>query len=357
MVIRLAATAVYLRVSPRRAARVVLLERSEHRPKGIEAHTPPEPYHQPQTWPRWMFFIMGILPAAIKLTSFSGTPWTKAWGLMFTASFIMIELIILLARVGSHEQVLSVPEILGLSLIEWQDPQNQKLPLNFSRLKKKLKVMDVVLFLLAVFIHLCVGVWAVDKLWSLARDATNLPDDVHNGLDWLTAIAFTLLIFLSVVWIVLRVSRSLHRRYYLNRTIECLWIGFSFVAWVHSGIGRNEGKRKILPLPDLTKFSMTTAIWLYVFALFWVCHRGMSWICRRWPAVGKALLIDPSPRTEKLEVDASNEVEEEAEVQIDNRAWVSLCFFLTNLMVCILWYAFIYDPKGSLNPSWTDVFG
>lgn len=47
---------------------------------------------------------------------------------------------------------------------------------------------------------------------------------------------------------------------------------------------------------------------------------------------------------------------EESET-IDTRAFFSFNFFLLNLGVCVFWYAFRYDPSGTVNPPWTDVFG
>jgi hypothetical protein len=42
---------------------------------------------------------------------------------------------------------------------------------------------------------------------------------------------------------------------------------------------------------------------------------------------------------------------------VDERAFFSLFFFLTNLGICLWWHAVIYDPTGTVNPAWTDVFG
>jgi hypothetical protein len=35
------------------------------------------------TWLRWLWFILGTLPPAIKLMSMSGVRWPQAWGMMF----------------------------------------------------------------------------------------------------------------------------------------------------------------------------------------------------------------------------------------------------------------------------------
>ncbi len=38
------------------------------------------------TWLRWLWFILGTLPPAIKLFSMTGVRWEQAWGLMFLSS-------------------------------------------------------------------------------------------------------------------------------------------------------------------------------------------------------------------------------------------------------------------------------
>lgn len=35
----------------------------------------------------------------------------------------------------------------------------------------------------------------------------------------------------------------------------------------------------------------------------------------------------------------------------------SFALFIINLIVCALWYCFGYDPIGTVNPSWTGIFG
>jgi hypothetical protein len=47
------------------------------------------------TWLRWLFFILGSLPAAIKLAVMKGVPWTNTWGMMFLASFLAREVLII----------------------------------------------------------------------------------------------------------------------------------------------------------------------------------------------------------------------------------------------------------------------
>ena len=107
-----------------------------------------------------------------------------------------------------------------------------------------------------------------------------------------------------------------------------------------------EGEKARIPPPPhwLNKISIMCVIWCYLFIIVWIFHRGMSSICRRWPVIAKALLIAKRDAGEDL-------------WQLDEIAWTGFCFILGILAVCVLWYAFMYEEKGTANPSWTDVFG
>ncbi|KAH8650393.1 hypothetical protein BGZ60DRAFT_196354 [Tricladium varicosporioides] len=63
------------------------------------------------TFMRWILFILGTLPQAIKLCSLRGAPWTFAWGLMYLVSFLVMELLNILSRTP-HDDYLA-PALLG----------------------------------------------------------------------------------------------------------------------------------------------------------------------------------------------------------------------------------------------------
>jgi hypothetical protein len=44
---------------------------------------------------RWLWFILGTLPPAIKLMSMSGVRWEQAWGMLFLSSWIINESLII----------------------------------------------------------------------------------------------------------------------------------------------------------------------------------------------------------------------------------------------------------------------
>lgn len=89
--------------------------------------------------------------------------------------------------------------------------------------------------------------------------------------------------------------------------------------------------------------------WAYLAAAVYLGYRGMNGLCRRWPRIGEVLLV-----TRKGDQDSNGG---NTARSVDILAWFALCFWFTNLVVSVLWYAFVYDPTATLNPNWTEVFG
>lgn len=49
--------------------------------------------------------------------------------------------------------------------------------------------------------------------------------------------------------------------------------------------------------------------------------------------------------------------EDKFETVIDDRAWLKFCIFCGSLVICVLWYAFLYHAAGTVNLEWTQIFG
>ena len=143
-----------------------------------------------RTWPRWLFFIMGPLPAVTKLASFSGIWWTKSWGLMFAVSFIVVELISFPSRTSSSTETPAqeLPRPISQTAQSLNDHRSQKLAQN-------LDVIDSSLFLTATLVHLGLVIWAIEVLWSVGVDSMSQSALVQDIV--LVARIFLLLISLA----------------------------------------------------------------------------------------------------------------------------------------------------------------
>ena len=303
MLTRLAFTVVYIDISLPKAARLLLLWRADRRPTKLlsaslgEPNAPEPEASEPKlkTWPRWLFFAMGVLPAAIKLASFSGVPWTQAWGLMFAASFAVIEIVTLLAQVGIHKHDTPVPAALGLSSIEWQEPRHQQLRSKVARLSTIIGDLETTIFLFAIFAQLGIAFWTVGNLCISAKESNDLPVDIYNLFSWVRTVAVSLFCLLFLTCVALKVVGYFLRQYLPSPLIK--WSFFRMLKWLIIGVAI-LGLVPVRDRSNKTKFNRYTnraIVWNGMCMFTWLCYAGMHWICERFPAVAKALLIETKP--------------------------------------------------------------
>jgi hypothetical protein len=304
-----------------------------------------------QTWPRLLFFVIGVLPAAIKLASFSGVPWTQAWGLMFAAFFAIIEIITLLAQVGIDKHDTSVPAALGISQIEWQDPQQQLLRSKVARLSTIIGDLEAIVFLFVMGAQLGIGFWAVRNLCMSGRESIKLPANVYNVFSWFSSTAIYLFCLVFLTCVALKLVA-----YFLQRSLLVKWPFLRMLKWLGIGIvilGMLPGRDR-----SNNEYINGVEVWNGMCMFTWLCYEWMRWVCERFPAVAKALLIETRPsEVESLEGQSEGAVVESDDRLVEAMALISLAVFFYNLVTCLLWYAFKYDPIGTVNPSWTDIFG
>lgn len=103
-------------------------------------------------------------------------------------------------------------------------------------------------------------------------------------------------------------------------------------------------------------------IYIYVFVVLYAINSALKRICWRWPMIAKFLLLEKREEKSKESPNGQNTEDEAGERTVkagstDKIALMGFYFFLVNLVVTVLWYAYIYDEIGTVNPSWTGVFG
>jgi hypothetical protein len=356
MIARFLVSTSYLRLSPRQACQLVILGRSdatslEGRQSVLHLTSEPSPELATESskWPRGIFFIIGTLPAAIKLASFSGMPWTKAWGMMFVTSFVVIELFSVWGRPGDAEHPPSLPAILGMSDIEWEEPVNNTLRERIKSLTLILEFGDTLLFLAAMYTHIGLVGWA----------AWNLLSNVVEDDDMLLVIA-AVMSTLAFWWMVLFFGGLLLKR--IGRFPSGVnfgrWLMISLLAVFLTPEKRIVGNKAAA---NFNRFAMKTRIMLVLFGIACLCGQLMTVVCKKWPWVGRVLLVESKAwRPKGVENESEGRTGGIAKVEadpIDAAAWALLCLFNINVGVCALWYAFLYDSTRTVDPSWTDVFG
>ncbi|KAK0118420.1 hypothetical protein ONS95_012707 [Cadophora gregata] len=223
MVVQLLTTMIHLWIPLSSALAVVVYERSENMidDLGLDGkEDDKDKTYLSSVWPRWLFFILGVLPPSIKLASFSGTPWTKIFGMMFLVSFLIIELFNLTAFSVLRKRLSAVdhtfkslrtirrgtagkwemPPSLAISLFKAKSssvstslflasqPVDRKGSLGDDAagrgFTRALRMIATVSFGIALMVHLGLLVWAIESIWLTANisiranSACKIPDNL-----------------------------------------------------------------------------------------------------------------------------------------------------------------------------------
>lgn len=132
-----------------------------------------------KTWPRWLFFILGSLPATIKLCSFEGVQWSQAFGLMSFSAFVLTELFVVLVRWDSIVE----PD---LGPVAEQEPLNENLDTpNDVELKGLLVGLTALTYFVLGLLNAAFITGVAMKVWVVLMEAFhNNDNDVTRLFQW-----------------------------------------------------------------------------------------------------------------------------------------------------------------------------
>lgn len=282
VVLQSSIVSICLGITPYASMAIVL----EHKSSSIGGDTTPSELHRQPSWPRWLLFVMGTLPAAIKLASYSGTPWTQSWGMMLLSSFIITELV---TTIGSQTETSTL----------WPED----LPTTFPRvniretLLENMARIDFILLSIATLTHLGVAIWAFDSLmpsFFLAIRKSNLFEWIR--VIMILVLTTSLLLGFSAVFVLRTWGHvSFQERWLpLNRLLNTLWFGFMLVTILiprdeNASIGIQRFER--LFRVDFFRGGWWAAIVVYIF------RRCLIYICRKAPNVADVFLLAATKET------------------------------------------------------------
>jgi hypothetical protein len=372
IVTRVITAAFYLHVSPLKASRLAILARADERhhtfrnkdscfddpfpePVANEDSVPPSASSITPAWPRWLFFVVGTVPAAIQLASFWGMPGTKAIGLMFICSFTIIEVITCLA--SFKEEHKTIPSLLGYLKVDGITIEEQEDRFKVLKLIRRLEWFETGLFVATLLAHLVLMFHVVHPIWAVitlpTRNALHaipiikLLYTIFSTIDTIVHV-LTFMRFIAWIfgpWSILDRYMSTERTFWIMISTSCLLDSIKY---------------------NPTSTQPTSGFWdkfmaiCIVVVLFSGSNFGMSKLCTRFPIIARIFLIDRRPwdtaKVEHLPERQRTGTELEDGV-IHTNAWTCFCIFLSNLVLCVLWYKVVYNDAGTANPSWTYIFG
>jgi hypothetical protein len=323
--LRVFVSALTLRIPLSQATDITIRERYRDVQDPVEGIQ----YVETQTWLRWLWFFLGTAGPAIKLCAMENVGWTKAWGMMFLGAFVVFEGMVILEKRGFEPAALEEPKRINY----------------LNRVEQRV-------FVFAILMHIGIVLWAVVDLLALRTPAFQIEEKPYTaGLTGLSPRPYVLA----------QIGAFLILTFF---SVTALGTLFGFFAFIRDG-RKWEGQKAIdvflclvlsVPLSVLTFLMIVELInggffiplsfldiilFLLSFTAPLLLVVMILWLCSWYPHLSVYILMVPeSSRGRELP-----------------RAIWTLVFFVVNLSVCALWYCLRYDPKGTVNPSWTEVFG
>jgi hypothetical protein len=279
------------------------------------------------TWLRWLWFFLGTLPPGIKLASMRGVGWTKAWGIMLLASWVMNEVLIIFATFNQSFFTISRD-----GQISWPGYEHTTRSLNFQKVQISLSRLEAGILGFALILHVTMLNTVFRILWAFLEityyplsAGVKMRDYAHPGYISIVSIG---------VWIGVGLVGFLFR----NRDINLMWIFLSALPSIM--LSSSAANAIVYQRSSLCSGYIWVVATMTISIFLWLA----SLLCRRFVMLGRNLLL-------------LYRTGHEGQFHIDYAACLCLVFFFSTLIATLFWYGHMYDYYGTTVPVWTGVFG
>jgi len=300
---------------------------------------------------RFVIFVLGLMPQALKLLGMKGLLWTQAWAGIYLRSFLTLTFVDVIAEPTQDHAQIS------------QDSQSDANLENVIRL----------LFRITVIAHFALLFWTLSNFlppYELLDITEGVSEDNVRALPLvvllLSSIPFGImisvcifvvplgppLVLIMILWGISRyfhLDRIMHQAYIraeaahpdrldIVRALSlCLLAVGMFGVPVWFGIRLNEDHQSEIEI----FLSLSLEIVKACLAAISSCTVLLCLWLAAWKISSK---VAPSWFGSVLE-------------KVSLHVWLAYAFTITNFLLCLMYYCFIYDPTGTVKPAWTEKLG
>jgi hypothetical protein len=261
---------------------------------------------------------------------------------MFLSSFVIIQVMLMFSWMDRQQEQ-------GSPVLDSRDNK-----ILVEAVEEDLQVIDTVLFKLAAFLHLLLLFTIVSDFWPIISSETGTGFTVENPENFKLlavklAICVEKIFTITILWAVwgliplllyMGYGMDLEEKGYRHGYVDIYeWVVYGFLlCWVFP-----------VSLWSWLCYTMFGGFELLMLDIAWYCGILfsvffclfiLSALLSRFPTAGVGLML--------LEPDTK---------ALDCGGFHLLTAFLHTVALSAIWYAFKYDPTGTVNPSWAGVLG
>lgn len=289
---------------------------SEHSSEGIQNI-------ENMIWMRWVFFILGTLPPALKLLSVEGIPWSRTWVILFLSSWIVNEILAFLVWF----KPLSRRSTAQLESWPGFEPRRQESRLD--RLRRWIYHLKRSLGLSALIIQLILMSEVVRSIYHKSPD-----DNFHPGIGNRGTLV---LIVLTVI--ALGPNRLLSLS--LSEVYNIEWIGKA-LSWLNGLVFLISNYYDFWALIWMIAVLVIASPLVTAMNVFWGLM--IDFDNPRIHNFGRNLLLLQQSTTGRGLV-------------VQSGVCLALLFSAATLAFCALAYCYLVDLENTVTPTWSGVFG
>lgn len=314
------------------------------------------------TWLRWLWFILGTLPPAIKLLSMRGVGWAQIWGIMFLSSWILNESLVIFATVNQDKFTIS-----RTGAISWPGYEQSTRSFSYTRIESFLSSGDIILAVTALNAHTVMmngvfravsGAISAFPLYLIGttpryplastfdlEDTSSTPSSIPNVTiprnttmtPWASGYGrYTSLKYQVVVTSAMLIGLSILGPIFRFKSFNFFLVLLGLFYLMLANSAANFTFFGSVSYTELYVFSVSGFAVPFVLVL-------LRYLCRGSSTLGQNLLVMSR--------------DENGDLNVDYGGCLALIFFLSTVFATLVWYCYVFDTSGTSVPVWNGVFG
>lgn len=293
-----------------------------------------------------ILFLVTLLPA-IKFLGLQGLPWTKVWAGIYLCSYVVLAI------------------VRALASKDWRDRPPRVAPLGENTLftEKLLGIIRIVLLVVASLVHASVSCWALSMDYEYGWIDEGSSDLQIFGIIQMQSFILMNTSFLGLLFLLPWVL------YFHFIGINLTWISITEQITQRFIIGflLRVGETNVITVKILFFYFLKVLLYVFIHSAVMFCILYFLFVPAPLTTISTIIFKGGSNLTLffgllfllfTIMSAISKRVGFLSFLKFDDGDYKALLAFpFLNFLVALLYYRYLYDPTGTVKPSWTENLG